>query len=125
MPARRIDPVCGMEVDPGTPWKTVYKGRVYHFCSQQCLRAFKERPTTIWSTGPRGCRPGATAASSRQGVHGMVMRVELRDETLYACSLCGAIYEEAGLARECEEACSTVVTEKAVGWIRRPLQRLG
>ncbi len=40
-----IDPVCGMEVDPETAeFKTRYKGKKYYFCSESCLKNFKEDP---------------------------------------------------------------------------------
>jgi YHS domain-containing protein len=42
--ARVTDPVCGMEVDPGTAAQTSYQSRNYYFCSEQCLRTFQEDP---------------------------------------------------------------------------------
>ncbi|HEU5041357.1 MAG TPA: YHS domain-containing protein [Gemmatimonadales bacterium] len=41
---RVTDPVCGMEVDPGTSAQSTYQARTFHFCSEQCLRAFREDP---------------------------------------------------------------------------------
>jgi YHS domain-containing protein/ribosomal protein S27AE len=38
------DPVCGMEVTPGSLFRAIYKGQDYTFCSLQCLTAFKENP---------------------------------------------------------------------------------
>lgn len=36
------DPVCGMTVDSDTaPARSSYQGRVYDFCSDQCLRQFE------------------------------------------------------------------------------------
>lgn len=36
------DPVCRMMVDSDTaPARSVYQGRTYYFCSDQCLRQFK------------------------------------------------------------------------------------
>lgn len=59
----------------------------------------------------------------------MVLIVSLKGDRFYACSLCGAIYEDPGLAGECEASCSLGVcdariTSRAVGWIRKPLGRL-
>ena len=54
MHGRLVDPVCGMTVSPDTPYKTVYKGRVYYFCSPQCLKAFKENPEYYLTHGPQG-----------------------------------------------------------------------
>lgn len=40
---KEIDPVCGMEVDPSTArYKTLYKGKVYYFCSSLCKEAFEK-----------------------------------------------------------------------------------
>ena len=40
-----IDPICGMEVEPGNAaGKHVYNGQTYYFCSHHCLAKFKEDP---------------------------------------------------------------------------------
>lgn len=40
-----VDPICGAEVDPAkTPYKTMYKGKIYYFCCKHCLRVFEENP---------------------------------------------------------------------------------
>lgn len=39
-----IDLVCGMEVSAETTNKVVYKGKTYHFCSDQCQKHFKDNP---------------------------------------------------------------------------------
>ena len=40
-----IDPICGMEVEPGNAaGKHVHNGQTYYFCSQHCLAKFKEDP---------------------------------------------------------------------------------
>ena len=41
---RAIDPVCGMQVDPGTSAQASYQSRTFYFCSEQCHRAFREDP---------------------------------------------------------------------------------
>ena len=38
------DPVCGMEVEDSTPYKFMYKGKTYYFCSPMCMAEFKKRP---------------------------------------------------------------------------------
>ena len=35
-----IDPICKMKVDEGTPFKAELGGRMYYFCSQDCLQTF-------------------------------------------------------------------------------------
>lgn len=43
-----IDPVCGMEVDPGsTEWKTEFEGETYYFCAKGCLEDFLADPTSF------------------------------------------------------------------------------
>ena len=41
---RAIDPVCGMEVDPGTAAQTTWQSHTYYFCSEGCHRTFREDP---------------------------------------------------------------------------------
>lgn len=49
------DPVCGMEVDTSkTPYKTVYKGKIYYFCSAHCMKEFEANPEFYIQEGPRG-----------------------------------------------------------------------
>ena len=41
----RVDPVCGMTVDPATAaGKFDYEGETYYFCSPNCLRKFSADP---------------------------------------------------------------------------------
>ena len=40
-----IDPVCGMEVEPGrTRLVAVYQGHSYWFCAKACREAFEKNP---------------------------------------------------------------------------------
>lgn len=41
---RPIDPVCGMEVDPGTAIAVEYGGTRYYFCETACAETFREDP---------------------------------------------------------------------------------
>ncbi|MEO0071166.1 MAG: heavy metal translocating P-type ATPase [candidate division WOR-3 bacterium] len=44
-PLIHIDPVCGMEVIEGKEkGKWEYKGRIYYFCNENCLRRFQKEP---------------------------------------------------------------------------------
>ncbi|MEM4970689.1 MAG: YHS domain-containing protein [Sulfolobales archaeon] len=50
-----IDPVCGMDVDPSKAvHKTVYKGKVYYFCSPACKAEFEKNPEYYLKHGPQG-----------------------------------------------------------------------
>ncbi|MGH7866931.1 MAG: YHS domain-containing protein, partial [Candidatus Dormibacteraceae bacterium] len=42
------DPVCGMEVDPGTAVGTFdYQGQKYYFCNPRCLERFQADPKSF------------------------------------------------------------------------------
>ena len=42
---KRIDPVCGMAVDPKeAAGRSTYIGAVYYFCSLACKQAFDANP---------------------------------------------------------------------------------
>jgi YHS domain-containing protein len=39
-----IDVVCGMEVDPTDAPETEHDGKLYYFCSRDCLEEFQRDP---------------------------------------------------------------------------------
>ena len=39
-----VDPVCGMPVDPASGYGKVHDGRLYRFCSRDCLDKFDAEP---------------------------------------------------------------------------------
>src|SRR6185503_5645149 len=44
----RIDPVCGMTVEPHSAAGSYeYKGETYYFCSRHCLEKFRKAPDTF------------------------------------------------------------------------------
>ena len=43
---KKIDPVCGMEVDEFTKYKITYKGEFIFFCSKVCMEKFSSSPET-------------------------------------------------------------------------------
>jgi YHS domain-containing protein len=48
-----------MEVDTEkTPYRSVYKGSVYYFCSQHCKKAFEKNPEFYLKHGPVGMPHG-------------------------------------------------------------------
>ncbi|MEM1774254.1 MAG: YHS domain-containing protein [Acidilobaceae archaeon] len=49
-----IDIVCGMEVPTTTKYKTIYKGKIYYFCCEDCLKSFEEDPEHYIKHGPEG-----------------------------------------------------------------------
>jgi YHS domain-containing protein len=40
----KIDPVCGMKVDPGKSLKCTYQDHDYYFCTSSCRESFAESP---------------------------------------------------------------------------------
>lgn len=38
------DPVCGMQVEPDTPFRRTYNNRAYYFCSMHCADKFQGEP---------------------------------------------------------------------------------
>jgi P-type Cu+ transporter len=50
----RIDPVCGMAVDPATAaGKFDYEGETYYFCHPNCLRKFSAAPQSYLNRAPQ------------------------------------------------------------------------
>jgi YHS domain-containing protein len=43
-PPSAKDPVCGMDVNPASPHTAMYGGKMYRFCSADCLRKFNADP---------------------------------------------------------------------------------
>lgn len=47
-----IDLVCGMKVDPqNPPFKSLYKGKTYYFCSEACKFLFEREPEKYIKNG--------------------------------------------------------------------------
>ena len=45
LPDKTIDPVCGMDVEPGkTTLVSAHRGKRYWFCAEGCRKAFEENP---------------------------------------------------------------------------------
>ena len=39
-----IDPVCGMRVDEKSEFQTLFAGKKYFFCSEECRKEFESEP---------------------------------------------------------------------------------
>lgn len=48
---QHTDPVCGMKVDPSTPWRSAQGDRTVYFCSESCKQKFDASPSRYESTG--------------------------------------------------------------------------
>ncbi|NJD76009.1 MAG: YHS domain-containing protein [Candidatus Methanoperedens sp.] len=42
-----VDPICKMQVNEKTPFKSVYKNKEYYFCSESCKKRFDELDKTV------------------------------------------------------------------------------
>ena len=50
---KAIDPVCGMDVEPGrTKLVSVYKGHSYWFCAEACRSSFEKDPNKYLEPKP-------------------------------------------------------------------------
>ncbi|MGC8661486.1 MAG: YHS domain-containing protein [Nitrososphaeria archaeon] len=49
----KTDPVCGMSVDESTQFKSLYKSKIYYFCSAKCRVEFEKDPEGYLKSGPR------------------------------------------------------------------------
>ncbi len=52
-----IDPVCNMEVAPGSKFRSMQKGKEYLFCSDSCKKQFDRTPENYLG-GKKGARCG-------------------------------------------------------------------
>jgi Cu+-exporting ATPase len=86
-PARAVDPVCGMRVDPATtPHKHTYKGETYYFCAPGCRSKFAAHPEKY--LGPRAPEPAIEGA-----IYTCPMHPEIRQQGPGACPICGMALE--------------------------------
>lgn len=44
VPAKAIDPVCGMDIETAGARTSAHDGKVYYFCSQNCREKFEASP---------------------------------------------------------------------------------
>jgi YHS domain-containing protein len=46
-----VDPVCGMKVEPGAGYASVYQNQTVRFCSRDCLDKFESQPQRYLGAG--------------------------------------------------------------------------
>ena len=97
-----IDPICGMEVEPGNAAGShLHDGQTYLFCSHHCLAKFKEEPDKFLKTPRQGHAQVHTAAHSPQSdkteqqTYVCPMDPEVRESKPGACPKCGMALEPA------------------------------
>ena len=86
------DPVCGMEVNPESPFRTTYEGREYLFCSRHCLAKFKEDPGQYFESGqseaPAASSP-EKAGSAAEAHFTCPMHPDVKETVAGKCPHCG------------------------------------
>lgn len=92
---RRIDPVCGMAVDPQTAAGSFdYKGRTYFFCSIGCREKFQAGPERFLNPAPATpTYPVATARGSDSISYTCPMHPEIVRDAPGSCPICGMALE--------------------------------
>ncbi len=90
----RIDPVCGMTVQPDTAAGShVHEGKTYYFCSPGCLAKFRANPS-FYLTPPAERMPGVVAVPAGAKVEYICpMDPEVIATEPGACPICGMALE--------------------------------
>jgi Cu+-exporting ATPase len=93
------DPVCGMTVDPAaTPFRQEHEGRTYYFCSESCLRRFRENPEAFLQSAKALVVPAAPEPAG--GVYTCPMHPEIVRDGPGSCPICGMALEPRAVSRE-------------------------
>jgi P-type Cu+ transporter len=83
------DPVCGMNVDPGSAKHSAERsGRIYYFCSQGCKTKFVADPVSFI-----GEKPKPPAQAPEGAIYTCPMHPEIRQTGPGSCPICGMALE--------------------------------
>ena len=83
------DPVCGMTVDPDTaPFRYAHEGRTHLFCSESCLRRFREDPGAYLKL-----TPGPSSSAPAGVVYTCPMHPQILRNGPGICPICGMALE--------------------------------
>jgi Cu+-exporting ATPase len=88
------DPVCGMVVTEEEP-SFEYRGKIYHFCCEGCLDAFREGPEEYLHPQPKKARAGQENIPFTCPMH-----PEVRQLGPGECPICGMALEPAEITLE-------------------------
>lgn len=87
------DPVCGMDVDPAdAEGKISHDGKVYFFCSKNCLKAFEKDPHK-YSSEPVSDEVSSVTGGDAAEIYTCPMHPEIRNKGPGACPICGMALE--------------------------------
>jgi Cu+-exporting ATPase len=91
-PVADQDPVCGMDVSPGTAAGTLqHDGQTYLFCSRGCMEKFRSDPTRYLG-GPLDRLPKASGTAAA-GTYTCPMHPEIVRDGPGFCPICGMALE--------------------------------
>jgi Cu+-exporting ATPase len=106
------DPVCGMDVSSDSKYSHVHEGTRYYFCSEHCLREFKEHPDRY----AKGAPPPHAAPRGGTRMYTCPMHPEVRQDHPGACPKCGMALEPV-VSGEGEEENEELVDMSRRFWI--------
>ncbi len=83
------DPVCDMVVSSDSKFAHSHKGKQYYFCSEHCLRKFRENPEGYLEKSP----PPSPETRGEGGMYTCPMHPEVRQDHPGSCPKCGMALE--------------------------------
>jgi P-type Cu+ transporter len=94
--AKRLDPVCGMLVQPDSPFQAAYEGRDFAFCCRRCLELFHSDPERYLRPAAVAPPPAEPEKPAPPGTYYTCpMDPEVRQDEPGACPKCGMALERA------------------------------
>jgi len=73
-------PVCGMEVNPESPFRNNNEGREYLFCSMHCLAKFKEETGQYFESG-QSETPAASSPETAESAAGVYLTCPMHPDS--------------------------------------------
>ncbi|MFP5402449.1 MAG: heavy metal translocating P-type ATPase [Gammaproteobacteria bacterium] len=90
-PGRDTDPVCGMTVNPDSPFRAVHAGHEYRFCSAKCQGKFESDPGKYLTPQKDQASPESVPAPGTE--YTCPMHPEVRQIGPGTCPKCGMALE--------------------------------
>ena len=100
----KTDPVCGMEVTEGSEFYLGHNGKIYHFCSENCLHKFAVDPEQYIQTEKLAkAKSHSCCGSKPHSQHAVPLSSELIDGSdTYFCPMCPGMEQHgAGSCSKC------------------------
>lgn len=86
---RPLDPVCGMSVDRDGPHHHHHEGATFYFCSDNCLRRFKDNPASFLDES----RAVESQPNDNASQYTCPMHPEIVKDEAGSCPICGMALE--------------------------------